>query len=339
MAFRETRHTSPSGRRSAATATLTTLVMGALSDKVGKRKAFICIGYILWGLSTIAFGFISTDAVAASFPSADAVLVAAVIIIILDCVMTFFGSTANDGAFNAWVTDITESDDRGKVDGTLALLPLFALLIIFGGFDGFTKSGNWPMFFFLLGGLVSLGGIAGIFLIRDPKMERSPSNYWKNVANGFLPATVRRHPSFYLSLLTLAVFCTATQIYMPYFIIYIQQYLGIDAYAVLLGIVIFTASVAAGLATRKADAKNRNKFFFPALGVMAVGLVLLYAFKNAVWVGIAGFIMMAGNLVFTGVLNAKIRDHTPAGQAGQFQGIRMIFYVRSEVVGRSSVPR
>ena len=32
---------------SAITATVTTLLIGALSDKVGKRKAFICVGYIL----------------------------------------------------------------------------------------------------------------------------------------------------------------------------------------------------------------------------------------------------------------------------------------------------
>ena len=31
---------------SAITATLTTLFMGALSDKVGKRKIFICAGYM-----------------------------------------------------------------------------------------------------------------------------------------------------------------------------------------------------------------------------------------------------------------------------------------------------
>ena len=33
---------------SAISATLTTLVIGALSDKVGKRKIFMCLGYILW---------------------------------------------------------------------------------------------------------------------------------------------------------------------------------------------------------------------------------------------------------------------------------------------------
>ena len=34
---------------SAAAATVTTLLMGALSDRVGRRKVFIAVGYILWG--------------------------------------------------------------------------------------------------------------------------------------------------------------------------------------------------------------------------------------------------------------------------------------------------
>jgi MFS family permease len=44
---------------SAITATLTTLLMGTLSDRTrtrwGKRRPYILIGYILWGLSTILF--------------------------------------------------------------------------------------------------------------------------------------------------------------------------------------------------------------------------------------------------------------------------------------------
>ena len=90
---------------SAAAATLTTLFMGALSDRVGRRKLFICGGYILWGLSTAAFGLVTVENAAKLFPAASAVAAAAVMIVVLDCIMTFFGSTANDAAFNAWITD------------------------------------------------------------------------------------------------------------------------------------------------------------------------------------------------------------------------------------------
>ena len=40
---------------SAVSATVTTIFIGALSDRIGKRKVFISGGYILWGLSILAF--------------------------------------------------------------------------------------------------------------------------------------------------------------------------------------------------------------------------------------------------------------------------------------------
>jgi len=128
---------------SAAAATVTTLLMGALSDRAGARKPFICAGYILWGLSTAAFGCITVDNAAKWFPAANAVQAAAVMIVVMDCVMTFFGSTANDGAFNAYVTDVTDNTNRARVESVLAVLPLLSMLIIFGAFDGLTRAGEW----------------------------------------------------------------------------------------------------------------------------------------------------------------------------------------------------
>ncbi len=42
---------------SAVMAALTTIIMGAVSDKLGKRKAFMSAGYILLGISIIAFAY------------------------------------------------------------------------------------------------------------------------------------------------------------------------------------------------------------------------------------------------------------------------------------------
>ena len=84
---------------SAAVATLTTWLMGAISDYFGRRKQFICIGYILWGISILSFRFISTSYFLQN------VTLGIQMAILLDCLMTFFGSTANDAAFNAWLTD------------------------------------------------------------------------------------------------------------------------------------------------------------------------------------------------------------------------------------------
>ena len=67
---------------SAAAATLTTLLMGALSDRVGKRKAFITVGYLLWGLSTAAFGYITPENAGRLFPGANAAAAAATMVVV-----------------------------------------------------------------------------------------------------------------------------------------------------------------------------------------------------------------------------------------------------------------
>ena len=81
---------------SAIVATLTTIVMGTLSDRTrakwGRRKPYILLGYILWGLMTALF---PTSALIKN------VSMAVLMVVLLDCLMTFFGSTANDAAFNA----------------------------------------------------------------------------------------------------------------------------------------------------------------------------------------------------------------------------------------------
>ena len=46
---------------SAAAAALTTVLVGALSDKVGKRKLFMCLGYLVWGISILSFALIRVD--------------------------------------------------------------------------------------------------------------------------------------------------------------------------------------------------------------------------------------------------------------------------------------
>ena len=54
---------------SAVAATVTTLIIGALSDKLGKRRIFIAGGYILWGISILSFALIRTDIIEKIVPA------------------------------------------------------------------------------------------------------------------------------------------------------------------------------------------------------------------------------------------------------------------------------
>ena len=54
---------------SAVAATLTTVLIGALSDKLGKRKLLISGGYLLWGISILAFCLLRLDLIASIIPA------------------------------------------------------------------------------------------------------------------------------------------------------------------------------------------------------------------------------------------------------------------------------
>lgn len=156
------------------------------------------------------------------------------LVVVMDCVMTFFGSTANDAAFNAWVTDVTVPENRGRVETVLAIMPLVAMLVVFGALDSLTQAGNWQLFFLIVGGITCLGGVLGFFFIREPDLPRGQGSYFANILYGFRPAVIRDNPRLYLSLAALGVYCMSQQVYMPYLIIYIQRFLGITDYTLLL---------------------------------------------------------------------------------------------------------
>ena len=313
---------------SAAAATLTTLLMGALSDRLGSRKRLIAFGYILWGFSTAAFGYVTKENAAKLFPGANAIAAAAITVVVLDCVMTFFGSTANDAAFNAWVTDNTCDRNRAKVESVLSILPLVAMLIIFGAFDTLTQQGRWREFFNLFGIAVTAVGVISIFLLKDsPLLRPQKTGGLRNLIYGLRPSVVRGNPELYLSLGAFCLFSIAVQVYFPFIIIYIQNYLGIGDYALVLGVVLILASAASVISGRFIDRVGKLRFALPAGLVMLLGLGGMYFVRSQIGVMIAGTVMMSGHMMLSSALAANIRDHTPQGKVGHFQGIRMIFAV------------
>lgn len=313
---------------SALTATVTTLVMGALSDKVGKRKVFMTAGYIVWGFSTMAFSFISIGNMQQLMGPAAAVQAAIVLVIVMDCVMTFFGSTANDAAFNAWINDVTEENQRGRVESVLAILPLVAMLIIFGGFVGLTQQGKWDIFFLIIGGLVTLGGIVGIFVIKDsPDLKPGTDKYFHNIVYGFRPSVVRRHAPLYITLCAVGVLGISTQVFMPYLIIYIQRYLGIEDYALLLAVVLVSSSILSVACGKLIDKVGKARFVYPAVVLEIAGLIGMFFARGIGLLIPMGFLMLGGNMLVTACVNGLVRDYTPPDKSGLFQGIRMLFSV------------
>ena len=192
---------------SAVVSTLTAIFMGALSDRTrtrwGRRRPFILFGYIAWGITTAAFP------TAARFqPIALAVFLA----IAIDCLMTYFGATANDAALNAYVADVSTDENRGRIVGAMEIMTWVALLIVYGGAGLIITGLGYYNFFYFIGGLVLILGLIGGWLIREPPVTEGPqgsylqegartrSAYWAQIADTFHWRNLASNRDFFLVL-------------------------------------------------------------------------------------------------------------------------------------------
>ena len=317
---------------SAVAATLTTLFIGALSDRLGKRKAFITFGYIAWGVSILLFAALRVDWIEQLFPAAagktaKAASIGIALVIAFDCLMTFFGSTANDACFNAWLTDSTDETNRGKAEGVNAMMPLLAILVVFGGTMWAEKdnAAHWTILFLIIGGIVLVTGILGFFLIDEPERRDAPQDgYLRTLFYGFRPRVIRENPDLYLTLLGFTVFGISIQVFMPYLILYYTEALHLDNYVLVMAPAIVLAAVATVLYGRVYDRIGYRKSLVPSLAVLLLGYAVLFLFNGVALVFAGSLLMMCGYLCGMAVFGARIRDCTPDGMAGRFQGLRII---------------
>ena len=324
---------------SAVAAFLSTLFLGTLSDRLNRRKVFMSAGYIAWGLVTACFGFISLDNTAVLFPTADATRVLTFtvwMVIIMDVVMTFMGAVGNDAGFNAWVTDVTDATNRPVTETVLAVLPLAAMGIVMGlaavvGIIGYSA------FFIILGVAVSLCGLVGLVSIKESRsgIKTVNNNYWSDVFYGFRPSVIKSNPELYLSFAAVCLFNIAVQVWFPYIFIYLQHVIlaatpNLFAAKTIIGLLVCLAIVVPGLLIllTKQEKIGRTKVFLITTGCFSLGLFLVYLFGRDVGSTLICIApALIGYAVLLILLNATVRDYTPEDKAGQFQGVRMIFYV------------
>lgn len=308
---------------SAITATLTTLVMGTWSDRLGKRKIIILISYILWGVSTMIF------------PAAGAVksaTLAVTAVVALDSLMTFFGSTANDASFNAWLTNVTDGTNRGTVSGITELFPLLAMVVTTIVSGMLIEYFGYTLFFTSMGLLVVVCGLVGGLLMKEapiPREDAPRTGFWKQVFSGFSLRAVRENRMLFSLYFCVLVFAIAEQICMPYQIIYFTKTLGYsyDVIGVNLGLMVLLAGVCGVFFGRLVNRLGKPRLLLVALFISALGFLLVSLAKNMVFLCVAIFVMAFGMVAKLIVTGAWIKDLTPPASAGQFQGIRMIFWV------------
>ena len=316
-------------------ATLVTLIAGTLSDKMGNRRSFISIGYIVWGFTVALFGCLTPEIIGTVLakPAAQVLSLSMVLFVVGDCVMTLFGSTANDAAFNAWVTDNTKPSYRGYVESVLSILPLVGLLIVAGGIGILTGSFGYTPVFIGLGVIITLCGVLGLFLFKDsPAIEKSGG--FRDIIYGFRPSVIKKHLPFYATLLSVAIFGIAIQTFMSYLIIYMKYCLNFSEleYSAVFAIAIIAGAAVNLYLGKLSDRMSKSKLLYFAAITLSVGLLGMYFASMIpadnkillmILFGIGGFVMICGNIFSTALNGSIMRDHTPAEAAGKMQGVRM----------------
>ena len=317
-----------------------TFLFGTWSDKVGNRKRFIAFGYILWGLTTAVFGVISRDNTASLFHFTDEIQILTVtvaIVIVMDCVMSFIGSGGNDAAFNAWVTDVSSTQNRATVESVLAILPLLATAAVMG-LAGAVSGIGYDVFFLVLGAIVTVCGVIGLVSLKDGEIHTEVSeSYLKDLLYGFKPSVVKDNKRLYLALTAYCLSATAFQVFFPYIFIYLGNVLNFSLDSVLssltpttviLAAVVVIGAIALLVFTGKLmDKIGKEKFLIFSVLLYVAGLVAAGFAENVVVFFVCAVPALLGWALFSIATNASVRDFMPAGKVGVFQGIRMIFYV------------
>jgi len=273
------------------------------------------------------FALLRLDWIAAAIPAVtSAAAVAVSLTIILDCIMTFFGSSANDAAFNAWLTDSTDDTNRGGAEGINSMMPLVAILVVFGGFMAFDldKAESWTAIYLIIGITVVVIGLLGLVLLQESGVRREENrSVWRNILYGFRPSVMRENPVLYATLVCFAVFGISIQIFMPYLILYYNVSLGMENYVLIMAPAILIAAAVTAVYGRTYDKWGFRRSVLPAVAMLCAGYVLLYFFRGTALVFIGSLLMMCGYLAGAAVFGAVIRDNTPENRAGMFQGLRI----------------
>lgn len=310
----------------AVVATLTTILMGTLSDRTrtrwGKRRPFIFIGFIFWGIFTALF------AEAAYFKSAAMGVFMA---ILFDSIMTFFGSTASDAAINAYVADVTNVHNRGKVTGAMQIMGWVATLIVYGGAGFIIQAIDYTGFFYAVGGLALLIGlIFAPMLDEDPDDSKPEGTFWGQIADTFQWKNLMAQRDLFLLFIALTLFMIGINTFFSYLMIYLQHHINLSLTdsSILIGVAIIVGGIGFAIPFGiLADKWGRRQVSVLSVILESIGLVCFSLSKSLVALIISGIIWLGAYTGWAVATGAWTKDLYPEEKRGQFAGLYILFNV------------
>lgn len=323
---------------SAAATTVSTFLFGCVSDRKGNRKTLVSVGYILWGIFTILFGtteFMNKGRNSALIGIAFAVVAA-------DAIMSFFGSMGNDIGFNAWINDHMTPDNSGALGAALAVQPVIGTIV--GTIAGGLLVGaddNYMRLFTVIGGSVILLGIISLFGMKDvdnlkPSIKGSFSEQFFSIFN--LKAYLQHRELVFVNLM-LAVYFISFNVYFSHLGNFMIYYLGFtaDTMGLIEGVGLIVAMFVTIPAIKLIKADRSSLLIFASIILNSIGLLIIGLLvsptnvdSSTVWNPnlMAGMLFVGiGYILFLQTITVWSKRLYPEDSRGQFEGIRIVFYV------------
>ena len=323
---------------SAIATTFSTFLFGTLSDRSGKRKPYLAVGYILWGIFTILFG--TTEFIAKG--NSGSLLLAATAVVLADALMSFFGSMGNDASFNAWLNDMMNGENAGGIGAALATQPIIGTIIgtVAGGLL-IGADDNYMRLFIAFGGSVIVLGVLSLFVVKDsPDLKpNKEGGFWKQLFSAFDFNELFKRKQLVWVFITLTVYFIAFNVYYPHVGNYMIYYLGFkaDDIGIIQGIALILGMLSVIPASKLL---NKNRYVLAAsisiiLSMIGVGILGIFdkpefidpttILNIPLLVGL--FFFGCGYIMFMQVTSVWMKQLFPEEAKGQFEGFRIVFFV------------
>ena len=311
--------------------TFSTFFWGTWSDRKGNRRPFIFIGYVLWGIFTILFGV-------SEFLPKNQLVVAAVMVVAMDALMSFFGSMGNDAAFSSWTTDISNEKNRGQIGAALAALPIIATIL------GTVVSGilisilDYFMFFIIMGVSVMIIGVVGFLLMKEGENlqpNRDEKGFWHQVFSVFNFKTIKENKELFCVFLISCVYFICFNFYYAHIGNYFIYVLGYDEgmSGILQGVGLGLAILATIPAMKAINNGKHIQMIIGSIVFSIIGLFVIGFAGKTIALLIPGIILAGvGYVLIMQTTTAWMKNLYPEGNFGQFEGVRIIFTVMIPMV-------
>ncbi|MHA1368854.1 MAG: MFS transporter [Promethearchaeota archaeon] len=305
---------------SAITATVTSIIMGTLSDKIGARKKFFIISFPLWGLTTSLFAISGV---------LSPILFAVFVATLFDCLMTFFGSTAYDAVLKAYITDVTSLKNRGFLSSFTEIAGLISILITYGMSSLIIELYGFYVFFILIGVVVGILGTIGAFSAKEPKIQPLKDSYFELLKSTFTTSSIKKDRDLWLTLIGIMVWGIGLNTCFPYLLIYLEHYIKmsiIEAAGIVL-VAIIIAAISSVPIGKLIDKFGRKPFAILSIIGCSISLILFSLVKSLIFLGLFSGFFIITMIVFNISVLTWFKDLQPENKRGQFAGLSMIFSV------------